>query len=258
MNDQQNGFKEAVCVEVERIYDCCEDKDCLQDLPVTLDSGVVIGEGVTIVKSKNVEVTDASIHIEPVPFNKGFYSVDITYTFRVTLDTYETASSTPVTVTGTSVFTKKVILYGSQGNTKTFSSDGTSTNAVAAGCTCFGTLPKARVQVVEPIVLDSKLVTKYCCDTSSTELENPCSCCCETRRIICGVAITLGLFSIVQLTRTVSVTIPIYDFCIPQKDCNCGISTESPCEMFDKIQFPTDVFFPPALDADTPPCGCEC
>jgi hypothetical protein len=31
-------FKEAVCIDVARIYDSCSDKDCLEDLRVHFDS----------------------------------------------------------------------------------------------------------------------------------------------------------------------------------------------------------------------------
>ena len=59
------------------------------------------------------------------------------------------------------------------------------------------------------------------------------------------VYITLGLFTIVQLQRKVQMMIPAYDFCIPDKESE--YSTGDPCEMFKKIQFPMEDFFPPRL-----------
>lgn len=57
------------------------------------------------------------------------------------------------------------------------------------------------------------------------------------------VAVTIGIFTIIQLERDVQMLIPAYDFCIPQKECSCD--TDDPCETFRKIQFPVDAFFPP-------------
>ncbi|MEG2429651.1 MAG: hypothetical protein RSA99_04635, partial [Oscillospiraceae bacterium] len=65
--------------------------------------------------------------------------------------------------------------------------------------------------------------------------------------------ISIGLFSIVQLERTVQMMIPVYDFCIPEKECVS--TTDDPCEMFKKIKFPVNDFFPPKL-CDVPKNDC--
>ena len=241
-NNRPECFREAVCVEAQRIFDSCSDKDCLQDLPVTLDSGYSIGENVTIVKSKCVEVSDVCINVEAVPFNKGFYSVDITYTFRLTLDTYEKACTIPVTVKGSAIFTKRVILYGSEGNTKTFCSNGEKYGSTSCCCEVYN-LPKVCCQVVDPIVLECRLKTHHCCDSSD------CCSCATTKKPF--IVVTLGLFSIIQMSRPVAVVVPVYDYCIPHKECTT--SSDSPCELFEKIKFPTEEFFPPALED----CGCK-
>ena len=73
-----------------------------------------------------------------------------------------------------------------------------------------------------------------------------------------GVHVTLGLFTVVQITRNVQMLIPVYDFCMPQKECES--TTDNPCELFKRIKFPTDEFFPPReIECDTgsgcPACG---
>jgi hypothetical protein len=52
--------------------------------------------------------------------------------------------------------------------------------------------------------------------------------------------------------------IPVYDFCIPEKQCED--TTDHPCDVFRKIQFPTDEFFPPRQSdcADCFGCGTGC
>ena len=67
--------------------------------------------------------------------------------------------------------------------------------------------------------------------------------------------ITLGLFTIVQLQRKVQMMIPAYDFCIPDKESE--YSTGDPCEMFKKIQFPMEDFFPPRLSEFRDDCGSQ-
>ena len=75
------------------------------------------------VRSRRADVITVYIDIEPVPFNKGFYSVDMTFFFDVVVDVYASPASHPCTIDGLAVFNKKVILYGSEGAVKVFASD---------------------------------------------------------------------------------------------------------------------------------------
>ena len=59
--------------------------------------------------------------IEAVPFNRGYYSVDLKYFFRITLAVF-TGVGRPCEVEGLATFDKKVILFGSEGNAKIFQS----------------------------------------------------------------------------------------------------------------------------------------
>jgi hypothetical protein len=90
------------------------------------------------------------LEVEPIPFNRGFYSVDMTFYFLVRLSAYYTPVSTADTVCGVAFFSKKVILYGSEGNVKVFNSEATSGESTNS--------PKAVVQVVDPICLHSRMV----------------------------------------------------------------------------------------------------
>ena len=64
---------------------------------------------------------ESSTDIEPVPFNRGFYSVDLKYFFKITLAVF-TGLGRPTEVEGLATFDKKVILFGSEGNAKVFAS----------------------------------------------------------------------------------------------------------------------------------------
>ena len=78
--DCSGNFKEAVCIDAQRIYDSCGDKDCLEDLRVYFtECGQSIIDQASNVRMRNVDVIMAYVDLEPVPFQKGFYSVDMTF-----------------------------------------------------------------------------------------------------------------------------------------------------------------------------------
>ena len=57
--------------------------------------------------------------------------------------------------------------------------------------------------------------------------------------------VTLGQFSIVRLERDTQLLVPVYDYCMPDKECSCGGGNEDPCCVFRNIAFPVGEFFPP-------------
>lgn len=240
-----NCFKEAVCIEAMRVFDSCSSQDCLEDLELTFCDPCTqeLIDSADYIKCKCVEVVNTTFAIDPVPFNNGFFTVDLTYTFKVDLEVYKTGCSAPQFASGTTTFSKKVILFGSEGNTKYFSSDEHTCRPAPMkkkdGCSCCcscGTPPRAAVSVVDPICLDTKLV------------------CAKSESACKKVLVTIGMFAIVQLQRAVPILVPAYDYCIPKRECSTN--TDSPCEFFDKIQFPTNEFFPKGLENDSN-CGCE-
>ena len=74
----EKRINEAVCIDTKRIYDSCVSKDCLEDLRVTFFSRSqrLIDEAVTV-KCRECEVAAVSVDLEEVPFNRGYYSVDL-------------------------------------------------------------------------------------------------------------------------------------------------------------------------------------
>ena len=195
-------FKEAVCINAQRIYDSCSDKDCLEDLQVFFSDQTqpIINKAISV-KCKKVKILCVNVDVESVPFNKGFYSVDMTFYFLVEVAATLAPGGAPVTVCGISYFNKKVILYGSEASSKEFSS-----RTCGSGC-CRGedaaALPEAVVQTVDPVCLASRFsecAEKNCCPGFCI----PCCQCCElggdfeevptTRELY----ITIGLFTIDQ------------------------------------------------------------
>ena len=249
-------IKEAVCIDTNRVYDSCADKDCLSDLRLIFtDRAQCIIDKAASIRCRGAEIINATVSVESVPFNRGCYSVDITYYFKVFIDVCTGGCSQPETVAGLTSFTKKCILYGSEGNVKVFSSEYSPEVRCSCPCGFNSTAPRAKVQVVDPICLDARL----CCANDC------CSCCVPESGIPECVAlafdgafthapsqvavnVTLGLFTIVQLERDVQMLIPAYDFCVPSKERN--VDTMNPCDTFRKIHFPMEEFFPPNCKCD--------
>lgn len=110
------------CVETKKVYDSCRDKECIENLRVYLtEAGQCLVDRAISVKAKKAEIIWIYSDVEPVQFNRGYYSVDLRFFIRVTLDVF-TGMGRPGSVEGLAVFDKKVILFGSEGNAKTFSS----------------------------------------------------------------------------------------------------------------------------------------
>ena len=139
-------------------------------------------------------------------------------------------------------------------------------------------MPKVCLQVSAPVALGCRIVdcntgcgnSCGCCNPcnscNSCDCQTDCgcntSCGCNNSCNSCGsqrqVLITIGIFIIVQMERRVQMLMPAYDFCIPTKEPEAP-TTGDPCELFKKIKFPTDSFFPPNASeiSQEKSCGCD-
>jgi len=262
------AVKEAVCIDTGRVYDSCRDKECLEDLRVylTCDSQCVLDHA-NCVKCRNAEVIWVDIDVEPVPFNKGFYTVDLHYYYRITAEAY-TQESRPILIEGVATYEKRLMLFGGEGHAHIFTSQMISDND-GIPLPAKTNRPSARVEVVDPIVLDIRFIDpcdpcacNCCCDDSASMFCFPkciCNCFNGGDFVMCGnirkLFVTLGQFTITKLIRASQLLIPSYDFCLPEKECNATTEGHDPCEMFKNIQFPVEEFFPvPQPGEEEPPC----
>ena len=246
------GIREAVCIHTRKIFDSCRDKDCVEDLRLypTASSQAVIDRAISL-KAGQAELLYAYIDVEPVGFNRGFFTVDVRYFYRVTADAFVGAAR-PVSICGLAVFDKRAILFGSEGSAKVFTSNSRE-KALDEQRLMSTNLPIAVVNSVDPIILSMRL---------SDPCDMPPSCgCSEGGEVPAGIAacfpdelnmggegrrvyVTLGQFSIIRLERDSQLLIPAYDYCMPNKECSGG-KEEDPCAIFRQVQFPTEEFFPP-------------
>jgi len=241
-----SGIREAVCIHARKVMDACRDKDCVEGLRVylTRDSQAVLDRCANA-RARCVELIHTAMEVDAVPYNTGYYTLNITFYYRVVADV-TVGANRPTTIYGLAVFQKRAMLFGGEGRAKVFT----------GGCGCNAgrtAMPQAVVEVVDPMVLDSAVAdTCNCgCGCDLPELPQCVLQLFDDELVLSGecrrLLVTIGQFSILRLERDTQLLIPSFDYCIPTKSCSDtqGVgSAESPCDIFGRIEFPVDAFFP--------------
>lgn len=252
------SFRDTVSIDTNKILDSCRDRDCFEDLRVFLTefSQEVIDQS-SSVRPKCCEILWTHINVEPIPFNRGFFQVNIRYFFKVVCDVCVCMGRTQE-VEGIAVADKKVILFGSEGNVSIFKSDPANNNfcclPVFDKDKARNNLPIAVVECVDPILLQCKICERSfgcgcsccsvdaiptpICDCFRGQLVDDCGC----KNLFC----TIGLFSIVRIERPSQIIVPANEFSIPDKEC-VSANEEDPCALFRKMKFPAAEFNSPSL-----------
>ena len=252
-----NSVRESVCVHTRKIFDSCRDKDCVESLRFypTVDANTVLATSQSL-KGGTAELLYVSTDVEPVSFNRGYYSVDLRFFYRVNLQVY-TGTPRYTEIEGLCIFDKRSILFGSEGNAKIFTSD-TVLEEMDVPRRQRTNLPTAVVEAVDPIVLNTQVVPgggnapvpvamltevpAFIAQAFSSDLvlEDP-----ATPNGI-RIYVTLGQFTLLRLERDTQLMIPVYDYCVPQTECPAGGSDpEDACDLFRNVSFPVSEFFPP-------------
>ncbi len=260
-------LREAVCIQVEKIYDSCREKDCVEDAPVLFRHPEKIQKLLNAainVKARSAEVRDVYADVEELPFKRGFYTVDVKYFIKVVLDFFVPSNrggTRIVTVPGLVLFDKKVILFGSEGHVKIFKSHFTEKgiDTQIRSDLQQDNLPISKIEVAEPIALSARIVEEKhkCCfdsvprfimdelDRGYDDLDDDFTAAETGNRFTeREVLASIGLFSIIKLVRFVQLLVPAFDFCVPNREC-IAATEENACDLFDTIDFPFDEFFPP-------------
>jgi hypothetical protein len=234
-------IKESVCIHTRKIFDSCRDKDCVEDLRVypTCSSQAYIDSAFSV-RPRSAELLHVHVNVEEITFNRGYYTVDATYFYKITGETFPAGNR----ITGLAIFDKRVMLFGSEGSVKTFSSE-------RGGMMPKPDKPIGVVESVDPIALHMKLVDGDAAAAGETEertIPDEITCVFDEDLVFTNpcrrLYVTIGQFSIIRLERDTQLLIPAYDYCMPEKECE-GSSEDDPCTMFSRIRFPVEEFFPP-------------
>ncbi len=262
---------DTVCVDCNHILDSCKDKDCFEDVKVFLTGlGQDLIEKCSSVRVKCAKVTWTSLSVEPVQFNRGFYQIFIRFYTKLTFEACVCPGKTQE-FEGVAVCDKQVILYGSEGNVKIFRSDPNN----CGFCPeinheeCSNNLPTAVLEVTDPIVLTTKIVSgerPTCCSCVCVD-DIPDNVCCNLNGCLTEdtyddrkqLLVSLGFFSVVRIERPGQFLMNAAEYCVPDKECVSSSDTD-PCTMFKQMEFPHAEFCPPSyknLGESKPNVGCS-
>lgn len=255
-------LRNALSIHTKKITDSCRDKDCIEDLRVYLTKGSQnLLETAASAKVRCAELIYTYIDVEPVAFDRNHYCIDVTFYYRILADAV-IGSTRPATLYGLAVFSKRAVLCGEDTHTHVFRSD-TRICAPDGKTGRVYNRPTAIVEVLDPMVLSSKIREICDCRGQETTLQIPGEVrgLFDDELVMNGerrrMYVTLGQFSIIRLERDTQILVPVLDYCIPTKECcdNPGCA-EDPCEMFSRIPFPAAQFTPRGCDKapDSAPC----
>ena len=224
-----NGVREAVCIHTKKIFSSCKDKDCIEDLtfyPTATAQSVI--DASQSIRGGRVELLHVGVDVEPVSFNRGFFTVDMRFYYRVILQAVNNGMRA-TEIEGLATFDKRVMLFGGESRAKVFSS-----YPVPGGADypidLTANLPTAVVTAVDPLLLCARIVDcscGNCCDCAAVTgvptgiaeaFDEPILFEPQTRR----VCISIGQFSIVRLERGTQLLIPVFDYCNPERQLPAG------------------------------------
>ncbi|MDR2649601.1 MAG: hypothetical protein LBB94_07785 [Clostridiales bacterium] len=241
------------CIIAMKVYDSCRQQDCLTDKqigPARSAEHICIGDdhihegdiidppdnaaSVTIdfLKVKKIIIVDK----KPNAFKNGFWDIDLKYVFEYRL-TFREADGTVIgCIRANSIFNKRLTLFGSVGADLAFSTD------------LFKQFGDNTIDS-EPFIMAEAKAVALTAELHHRRHHHPHfpfpdkEHCDNSPRIPNEVVVTIGLFSIIKVFRVVNLTVESRGFCVPE-ECD-DISPLNPCEFFDKLDFPLDIFAPP-------------
>ena len=269
--------RETVCIDTNRVLDSCRDRDCFENARVYLsDFGNEVLEHTGNIRAKSAKIVWTCIDIEPIRFNRGFYSVNIRFYVKLVFEACVCAGRSQE-IEGITVLEKRVILYGGESNVSVFKSHGVGENF--CGCTPQESdeenEPTAIVEVVSPVILGTRIVErvsecKCCCCCHESDIPKPVLACLEAPLCFGGndrdgeryLTVSLGIFSVIRIVRSAQYLIQATEYCIPEKEC-VPVEEDDPCRVFRSMPFPTGEFcgqsapLPPPLPERHGRCGCN-
>lgn len=243
------------CIIAQKIFDQCRIQKCLNaDIlgPARAASGNgcndMLCEGDIIIPPCNaadVAVTDLDLNrIEilrkrPNPLQEGCWDLELKYIFNYTLEFRRADGCFIGCIPATNMYHLRVTLFGST------EADVTTATDLYDCCGNSNGGPFA--------IAEGKAVALQ------AELRYPSSCCDPCRPQPCGctnngdaamgapvaVNVSIGLFTIVKLFRTVNMVVNSLGRCMPESCTNTAVPGD-PCRNFENIRFPLDMFSPSA------------
>lgn len=246
-----SSHKDTVCIETDRILDSCRDRDCFENVRVFLTGlGNDIIAHTSVVRARDAELIWTSIGVDPIQFNRGFYSVSVRYFVRLIFEAC-IGNGRAQEFEGIAVLDKNVILYGGECGVHIFRSDPKSSGfcSLPEPGLVAPYAPTAVVEAVDPVVLGVKVIEERNCSCrcvcSCSEIPSCVLSCVsgslcpdDSERIL---TVSLGIFSVIRLTRPGQFLVSATEYSVPDKEC-FEPSECDPCSVFRKMAFPVSEF----------------
>lgn len=263
----QNGQRsDTICIDTHRVLDSCRDRDCFEDVRVYLDTyGQSIIDGNPAIRVVDAKIVWTNIGITQVPFNDGFYQLDLRYYVLLRFEACVGGGKSQ-TFCGISAIDKKVVLWGGEGNVTIFKSTEDS-SFCSTKLDITSNLPIGVVETVPPISLNYKIVDCDChhhfgcCNVGISEFPKAVACLLDEQITDCDgghrLFVSLGIFSVIRLERPAQYLISANDYSVPDKEC-VSANENDPCSLFRAMNFPVDEFTPAGLAVKDKTNNCRC
>ncbi len=252
------------CVIAQKIFDQCRIQKCLTPAilgPARAARNVptcneMLCEGDIIVPPCNAaSVSIRNLELEKIeilskrrnPFKSGCWDIELKYVIYYDLE-FRRADGTCIGCIGAvSNYTLKVTLFGSDESEVTVASDLYGPCGSPVG----GPFVNVEGKAVA-LQADLKYASNNCGCGCGCGCNSGCGCSngcgCEDDDAVFGapiaVNVTIGLFTIVKLFRTVNMVVLSYGNCVPDA-CSCAaVSGADACAFFDSLDFPMEIFSP--------------
>ncbi|MBQ7315148.1 MAG: hypothetical protein IJW83_03990 [Clostridia bacterium] len=240
----------TVCIDTQRVLDCCRDRDCFENSRIYLSCfGEEVIANATSVRTRSAKTLWAFVGVDEVPFNNGFYQITVRYFVEVECEACLGIGRSQV-FKGLAVLEKDVVLYGGEGRVASFSSDPRNNYCRIGNLdTVSHNDPVAIVESVDPIVLG----TKIDCECPDCCALNDCNDIPDTiREMMDGelvlqsnnphLYISFGIFSVIRIQRPAQLLVQATDYSVPDKECVAATNDDNPCNLFRNIAFPVGQF----------------
>ncbi len=243
--------RDSVCIETSRVLDSCRDRDCFENVKVFLsDFGNDVIDRTTNIRVKDACIASASVLVEPIAFNRGFYTVNGRLYIKVTFEACVGCDRSQE-FEGIAVIDKRAVLYGGESNTTVFRSSANDSFCSCPTFCCAGkNTPTATIELVDPVILSVGVYEREKCNCCCV------CCCCDVPEDVYGkvdgclaeesdggriLTVSIGVFSVVKITREAQYLINATEYCVPDKEC-VSCNEEDPCSVFKSMAFPVNEF----------------
>lgn len=245
-----SSCRDLVCIEADRVLDSCRDRDLYEDVKVYLtDFGQEIIEHTGNVRVKCAKIAWSCITVDPVQFNRGFYSVNIKFFINIRFEACVGGRNQEFD--GVTALEKKVILFGGECGVSTFKSGSCDNPCDPEPSREENSGPGATVEVASPVVLGARVLEirecHSCCSSCCHVDEIPDRACVNIGAPLCRhegekvLVISLGIFSVVRISRSAQYLINATEYSVPDKECTLGEENSAGC-LFRSMEFPTEEF----------------